>query len=95
MHKIKNYIYHIKEELCSAMDYAENYIEYKSSNPTWARTYFEMSEQELAHAEHLKDIYAKKIESFAWVSEEDKEEWEKCMNKYSEKEALVKLMLSK
>lgn len=94
MKKIKYYIDHIKDEVCGAMEYAQKYIEYKSTHPQWAKMYSEMANAELNHAKYLHVIGAEHISSLSWVPEEDKEAWDKCTKRVTEKIVLIKLMLS-
>lgn len=95
MKKVDKYVDGICDELHGAMCYAEKYIEYKNTNPQWARMYSEMANNELSHADNLKTIGEADITALSWISDDDKEKWEKCMTKFADKYALVKLMLSK
>ena len=40
-------------------------------------------------------IYQQTFDDMRWVPDEDKDEWEKCVNHKAEVTALVELMLSK
>lgn len=96
MKKIDYYIDHIKEELCGAKEYAEKYIEYKLSKPTWAKMYNEMALAELTHARYLKEMgeqcWAELSQTY--TAHDVVEDWEKCMNKYTDKVAWIKQMLA-
>jgi hypothetical protein len=83
------------DELEGAYKYAEKYIYYANSNPEWAKMYAEMAKQELHHADMLHKIYQDAFNDMRWVSDEDKDAWEKCVNHKAEVTALVELMLSK
>ena len=51
MTRIKELADQIKDELCSAKDYAEEYLSFKAkNNVNWANRYKEMSNDELKHA---------------------------------------------
>lgn len=83
------------DELEGAQKYAEKYIYYANSKPEWAKMYSEMAKQELHHADMLHKIYQEAYDDMRWVSEEDAEMWEKCIDHKAEVAALVELMLSK
>lgn len=85
----------IEDEVDSAMDYAEKYLEYKNSKPSWASMYSEMAKQELTHSEYLTTIATEAMSDIAWIPEEDKEAFDKCQKRAMEKNAMVKLMLSR
>lgn len=97
MTKIKRYIEEINEELESAKDYAEQYVEYKAkSNSYWATRFKEMVMDELKHAEYIHDLAVSEIEEIKTVympPVEMQEKWDKCHAKYVEKIAWIKQML--
>lgn len=95
MKKIKRYICAIKDELEGAMEYAEKYICYKQTKPQWAKMYADMAAAELTHAHNLHTMGTEAMTELSWIPEKDKECWEHCIAKMAEKEAMVKLMLSK
>lgn len=95
MRKVERYVDAVCDELHGACRYAENYIYYAKSHPDWSKMYHDMATQELTHAGYLYQIGDAMIADLKWVSEEDKECWEKLGKKMAEKTALVKLMLSK
>lgn len=95
MHKIDKMIHKIDDEVSGAIHYAEDYVMYKNSNPVFARMYAEMSSQEMSHANHLSEIYKSKLDSMAYIPEEDKEKWDCCQKKMAEKEAWIHYMLDK
>ena len=85
----------LKEELDGAQKYAEKYIYFANTKPEWAKMYSEMARQELKHADMLHTIYQQAFDDMRWVSDEDREMWEKCIDHKAEVTALVELMLSK
>ena len=93
--KIEKMRYCMTEELDGAKKYAEKYIYYANSKPDWAKAYAEMAKQELRHADLLHQMYQEAFNDMRWVSDEDKDMWEKGVNHKAEVTALVELMLSK
>ena len=96
MKKIEMYIEHIKEELDGACYYAEKYIELKNSKPQWAKMFHDMATQELNHAQNFKDmgesVYAEISKTY--MPEDTAEHWERCLHRYADKSAKIKVMLS-
>ena len=95
MKKIEKMRYCLSEELEGAKKYAEKYIYYANSNPVWARTYAEMARQEVEHAKNLHKMYQEAIDDMRWVSDDDLDAWEECVDKMADTVAMVELMLSK
>lgn len=95
MKKIEKMINHVKDELKGAFEYSEKYIIYKNTHPEWARTFSEMADDELDHAQALHKMYDEWINTLSYLPEDDKEAWEHCGAKMAEKIAEVKLLLSK
>lgn len=95
MYKVEKMICKIKDEICGAMEYAEEYSFYKTTKPDFAAKYQKMAEQEVNHADYLHSMYQEKINNAAYLTEEDIEKWDKCTKKLTEKIALVRLILSK
>lgn len=95
MKRLEMYMDSIKDELCSARDYAESYVYYKNMKPQWSKMYHDMAMQELQHASNLKEMGMEEYEELdsVYLSQEDKECWEKCIKKYTDKVAIVKVML--
>ena len=95
---IKNLTDEIKDELCSAKEYAEEYLTFKMQNDSeWARKYEEMAHDELKHAGYLHDRVVEEIEEIRKTytpPESMMEKWESEHKKYIEKAAWVKQMLS-
>ena len=56
MKRLEMYMDSIKDELCSARDYAESYVYYKNMKPQWSKMYHDMAMQELQHASNLKEM---------------------------------------
>lgn len=97
MKRIKEYTDEIKEELCGAKGYAENYLYYKSTNPSWSKMYLTMAQQELQHAEYLHTMVTQEIEKLKEVidpPENMMEKWKHEHNEYVDKTAWIKQMLS-
>lgn len=47
----------IKEEFEDAKTYAKAALEIKATNPSWSKTFLEMSGQELVHAKNIYDMF--------------------------------------
>lgn len=98
MTKIKKLADEIMDELCSAKEYAEEYLSYKAKdNSEWAKRYDEMAEDELKHASYLHDRVTEEIEELRKVytpPEEMLEKWDADHRKYIEKAAWVRQMLA-
>ena len=63
--------------------------------PQWSKMYHDMAMQELQHASNLKEMGMEEYDELdsVYLSQEDKECWEKCIKKYTDKLAVVKVML--
>lgn len=61
MREIKELSDEMKEELEGAKCYAKLYVNYKSSNPSLAKKYYEMANDELKHANYLHEMAVEKI----------------------------------
>lgn len=98
MTRIKNLIEQIKDELCGAKDYAEEYLTYKAQgNGAWANRYKEMSTDELKHAGYIHDRVVAEIDELKKVytpPEEMMQKWESAHREYIEKAAWVRQMLA-
>ena len=98
MTRIKNLADEIKDELCSAKEYAEEYLTFKAkNNATMANRYKEMSQDELKHAGYIHDRVVGEIEELRKVytpPEEMMEKWDSDHKKYIEKAAWIKQMLT-
>ena len=95
MKTMETYISKVCDEANDAMHYAEQYLINKNRNPQWAKMYMDMANQELLHANYLKSIGDDMIAAAAWVPEDDLDRWDNCVAKMAEKEAMVRVMLSK
>jgi hypothetical protein len=95
MRVIHMYLDLIDEELDGAKEYAERYLEYKSSKPQWSKMCAEMASDELKHSEYIKEIATQTMNDLPWVPAETKDRWDTCMRHYGERVAMVRLMLSK
>lgn len=98
MTHIKKLADEMLDELCSAKEYAEKYIEYKAkSENQWANRFGEMAKDELKHADYLHELAVKEINTISAVYKppsEMMEKWEKDHVKYVEKAAWIKQMLA-
>lgn len=98
MKHIEKLIESIDDELDGAAEYAECYIKAKSrGHSSRASKYKSMAEDELTHAENIKDFAAADIEEIKRVyklPEEVEEHWEKAHKHYTERMALIKYMLN-
>lgn len=98
MTKIKKMADKIEDELCSAKEYAENYLSEKAKgNSQLANRYKEMANDEIKHAMYIHDIAVAEIESLRKIYTPPQrmlEKWEKSHAKYVEKTAWIKQMLS-
>lgn len=98
MTRIKNMVDQINEEVCSAKDYAEEFITYKAKgNSQWATRYKEMAQDELKHAMYLHEKVTLEIEELQKVytpPADMMEKWDNDHKKYIEKVAWVKQMLT-
>lgn len=98
MRSIKKYVEHIDEEIESAEEYAEKYVECKAKgNMQAANRYREMAEDELKHAMYIHEWATKEIEEISKVYAppvDMLEKWEHEHKKYVEKVAWVKQMLA-
>lgn len=97
MKSIKILADHIKDEICDAKEYAENYVEAKVSGNQFANKYKEMASDELKHAGYLHEMVVaeiNKIKSSGIVYPQEMEDkWKSVHSEYVEKAAWVKQML--
>lgn len=95
---IKKLVEQMSEEICSAKDYAEKYVEARAENNSmWANRYKEMAQDELKHAMYIHEQAVAKVDQIRQVYEpsvEMEEKWDKAHKEYVEKVAWVKTMLS-
>jgi hypothetical protein len=95
---IQKYVDDIKEEIESAKEYAEKYIELKAKgNVAFASKYREMAEDELKHANYLHSFAIEEIEKISKVYTppvDMQEKWEHEHKKYIENVAWIKQILS-
>lgn len=97
MRKIKEYVDHIKEEVESAKEYAEKYIECKAKGNTQrANRYKEMASDELKHATYIHEWAVLEVEEISRVYKppvDMMEKWEHEHKKFVEDVALIKKIL--
>ena len=98
MTKIKLLAEEMLDELCSAKDYAEKYVEFKAKEEMqWANRFKEMANDELKHANYLHELVIQEIETLSKTFTPPQsmlDKWEKSHKKYVEKAAWVKQMLT-
>ena len=98
MTRIKHLADQIKDELCSAKDYAEEYLTFKAKGDApWATRYREMATDELKHANYIHERAVAEIEELRRVytpPEEMLQKWESTHREYIEKAAWIKQMLA-
>lgn len=98
MRAIKKYVEAIDEELESAKEYAEKYVEHKAKNDMQTATrYKEMANDELKHANYIHEWAVKEIQDLSKVYTapvEMQEAWEKSHKVYVETVAWIKQMLA-
>lgn len=87
---------HMIEELEGAKDYIQRAIEIKAMDPSWGKMFYEMSVQELAHAQNffkMAEDYYKKVTS---AYSESPKYMDDCMHEiteiYTEQYSQIKVM---
>lgn len=97
MRKIKKYVSMICEELESAEEYSECYIEYKAnSDAQMSSRFYDMANDELNHAITIHDVAMKEIEKISSVFNappEMREKWDTAHSDYISRMSRVKSML--
>lgn len=98
MTRIKELADQIKDELCSAKEYAEEYLSYKAKGDSgWANRYKEMAMDELKHADFIHERAVGEIDQLRSVytpPEDMLEKWDTDHKKYVEKAAWIRQMLA-
>lgn len=98
MKSIKKYVHQIDDELESAEDYAEKYIEFKANGKgETADMYKTMAKQELDHSSNIHSIAVSEIEKISAVftaPAEMREKWEMTHEDFIRRSSWVKQMLS-
>lgn len=98
MKEIKELADEMKEELCSAKEYAKCYQTYKNTNPSLAKKFYEMANDELKHAMYLHDMAIDKIEEIKeqnlTLPEYMEMVWKEKHEKYIDKMSKVKSILA-
>lgn len=86
----------IHDELHGAKAYIKRAIEFKAMNPTWAKTFAEMSAGELEHASHLykmfQEYYSKLASTYEKIPEYIEEINCCILDEYTECSAKVKYL---
>lgn len=99
MERIKKFADHIKDEICDAKTYAENYVQAKvDGNSSAATKYKEMASDELKHAGYLHEMVVSEINKIKSTGiqypAEMEERWNTVHKEYVDKAAWVKQMLT-
>lgn len=98
MTRIKELADEMKDELCSAKEYAEEYLTYKAKEDSgWANRYKEMATDELKHADYIHERVVGEIDELKKVytpPEDMLEKWNSDHKKYIEKAAWIRQMLA-
>lgn len=102
MRKLLEYLDQINEEIESAKDYAETYLEYKVDKPNkrseeFATKYKSMAEDEIKHAVFLHDIATLRVSEVGEVYTlpvDVLDVWNKSHQNYVERTAWIKQMLT-
>ena len=97
MKKIKKYVDMIKDEIESAEEYAEKYVESKAMGETsYAEKYKLFAQQELDHAmfvHNLAEVFIDKVSKVITPPADMKEKWEsahiECVSKVDEIKAMI------
>lgn len=93
MNTYRKYMNSIREEVDSAMDYAEKSAMFKNKKPDFSRMYHEMAMDELKHAEYLKNIGQIMMDETT-TSETCQKAWMRTISDMASKTATIKMMLS-
>jgi hypothetical protein len=98
MKSIKKYVDHLNDEIESAEEYAEKYVECKAKgNMQSANRYHEMASDELRHSSYIHEMAVKDIEELKKVYTapiEMQEKWDAEHKRYVERVAIIKQMLT-
>lgn len=98
MKRIKKLVDDIKDELCSAKEYSETYLDFKAKgNSAWANKYKEMALQELNHAMNIHDYAVQEITELRKVytpPTKMEKKWDEEHAEYIEKTSWIKMMLN-
>ena len=98
MKSIKKFVDAIDDEIESAKEYAEEYVEHKAKGDMQtANKYKEMANDELKHANYEHEWAVKQIDEISKVYEapaEMQEAWDKAHKEYVGKVAWIKQMLA-
>lgn len=98
MRYIQKLVDHIEDELESAKDYAECYIEHKAKGDSSIASRFKtMAEDELSHAMFFHELAVKEIEKLGKIYTppvDMMEKWEHEHKEYVERTAWIRQMLA-
>lgn len=98
MRKIKELVERIDDELESAEEYAEKFVEYKADGESsMAEKFREMASQEMSHANMMHELAVKEIEKVSAVFNapaDMREKWDKSHTEYIQRAARIKSMIN-
>lgn len=99
MKYIKKMIDEVNDEIHSAKEYAEKYVEYKSKNDLSTASKFKaMANDELNHGMTIHQLLTEEIDRlrkvYANPPQEMMDKWEEAHKRYVEKVAWIKQMLT-
>lgn len=98
MRHIQKLVEHIEDELESAKDYAESYIEHKAKGDSSTASRFKtMAEDELSHAMFFHEMAVKEIDTVSKLyapPAEMLEKWEHEHREYVDRVSRIKQILS-
>jgi ferritin len=98
MRIIKEYVDRINDELDSAKEYSEKYVEYKARGDSSKAGHFkEMASDELKHAMFFHELATEEVERISRVytpSVSMQEKWEHDHKRYVEDVAILKQILN-
>lgn len=98
MKKIKKLIHSIKDEICSAEHYAEEYINHKiEGDNSIAERYKQFAQQEIEHATFIHSVtadYISKLSKVMTAPPDMTERWAEAHEDYVERVAEIKGLLN-
>lgn len=87
---------HLCEELEGAKEYIRRAIEIKAMDPSWGKMFYDMSVQELSHADNFFKMFQDYYKKVTSVYKEPPDYMEECMDEivkmYTEEHSAIKAM---
>lgn len=93
---IQDLVEEIKDELHGAKCYAKKATRYKTENPTMAKMYYDMANDELKHSDMLHVEAVRAIDKQRAIEQPPQymlDRWDEEHKKYVDKSAKIKVML--